>query len=186
MFSFMEPQLKQSGVSQYLLEVLTSNTPALNLYRKLGFKETRTLAVFRSALRVEYPRPEKPAEIREIRTSDWRLFQSFWDSHPSWQCSIDAVERIEGDTKTITAHVQEECVGYGTISTTTGLVLQLAVARDFRRQGIGTFILSALQADQIEPVKVNNIDEKLEGALSFYEANGFILALKQFEMVKHL
>ena len=33
MFAFLMPRLKEAGVSQYLLEVLTSNTPAATLYQ---------------------------------------------------------------------------------------------------------------------------------------------------------
>ena len=44
LFVFLESKLKEAGVVQYLLEVLTSNIPAATLYRKLGFVETRRLA----------------------------------------------------------------------------------------------------------------------------------------------
>jgi ribosomal protein S18 acetylase RimI-like enzyme len=49
LFAFLTPRLKNIGIKQYLLEVLTSNTPAASLYRKLGFVDTRRLAVFRSS-----------------------------------------------------------------------------------------------------------------------------------------
>jgi ribosomal protein S18 acetylase RimI-like enzyme len=47
LFAFMVPRLKEVSVEQYLLEVLTDNHRAVELYRKLGFAETRRLAVFR-------------------------------------------------------------------------------------------------------------------------------------------
>src|SRR5689334_1558578 len=48
LFAFTVPRLKERAVSQYLLEVLTSNEGAIALYRKLGFVEVRRLTVFRS------------------------------------------------------------------------------------------------------------------------------------------
>ena len=48
LFAFMVPRLKEVGIAQYLLEVLSENDRAVALYRKLGFVETRVLAVFRS------------------------------------------------------------------------------------------------------------------------------------------
>src|SRR5689334_22240817 len=48
LFAFTVARLKGHSVSQYLLEVLTSNERAVALYRKLGFVEVRRLAVLRS------------------------------------------------------------------------------------------------------------------------------------------
>jgi hypothetical protein len=65
-------------------------------------------------------------------------------------------------------------------------LMQLAVARDHRRKGIGISILAALQREVTESLKVNNIDEELAGSRAFYEANGFKVVLGQLEMVKTL
>jgi aminocarboxymuconate-semialdehyde decarboxylase len=116
LFAFLEVKLKETGVAQYLLEVLTSNVPAATLYRKLGFVDTRRLAVFRSAS----PPGERPAghsniAVRAIERPDWQLFQTFWDGYPSWQNSIGAVDRVSNERKIIGAFAYEECVGYGVI-----------------------------------------------------------------------
>src|SRR6476659_1536715 len=83
MFHFMNPQLKQRGFNQYLLEVLTSNEPAVNLYRRLGFTETRRLAVFRAPTQPFY-NTEAVAEIRRVEVSDWKRYQTLWTGYPSW------------------------------------------------------------------------------------------------------
>lgn len=182
MFAFLMPRLKETGVSQYLLEVLTSNTPAATLYRKLGFVETRRLAVFRSE-------PQKRTKgsdviIRPLKRPDWQLFQTFWDGHPSWQNSIEAVDRVASERTIIGAYVNNECVGYGVVFVPSANLMQLAVAPQHRRQGIGSTILAALE--QSEPLKINNIDEELKPTLAFYEANGYKQVLEQFEMIKTL
>jgi ribosomal protein S18 acetylase RimI-like enzyme len=64
--------------------------------------------------------------------------------------------------------------------------MQLAVAHEYRRRGIGSHILSALQREAVESLKVNNIDEELKAAMGFFEANGFKLVLEQYEMVRTL
>jgi len=182
MFAFLMPRLKEAGVSQYLLEVLTSNTPAARLYRKLGFVETRRLAVFRS----EPQEGTKGSDviIRPVKRPDWQLFQTFWDGYPSWQNSIEAVERVTADRTIIGAYVNKECVGYGVVFLPSANLMQLAVAPVHRRQGVGSTILAALE--QSEPLKINNIDEELKPALAFYEANGYKQVLEQFEMIKTL
>jgi len=182
LFTFVEGELKRAGVVQYLLEVLTSNVPAATLYRKLGFVETRRLAVFR--------RPDTRISrahdfaIRDVEEPDWQLYHSFWDGHPSWQNSVAAVERIPSDRKIIGAYIDAECVGYGVVFVPAMNLMQLAVSPQHRREGIGSALLASLETS--EPLKINNIDESLNGTLAFYEANGYKQVLGQFEMIKTL
>lgn len=180
LFAFVVSRLKERAVSQYLLEVLTSNERAVTLYRKLGFVEVRRFAVLRSQQELE-PREDLPnIEMRRMEEPDWKLFQSFWDGYPSWQNSIAAVERVPNDRLIIGAHVDGNCVGYGIVFTPAANLMQLAVAPAYRRKGIGSRILRALSTG--ETLKVNNIDKELKGTLAFFEANGFNVVLEQFEM----
>jgi ribosomal protein S18 acetylase RimI-like enzyme len=64
--------------------------------------------------------------------------------------------------------------------------MQLAVAPTYRRKGVGSRILSALQDEVGESLKVNNVDEELKGTMAFFEANGFELVLEQYEMMRGL
>ena len=186
MFDFMAPPLREAGFYQYLLEVIDSNLPALSLYRKLGFHETRKLAVFRSEVPVETASESIGVELGDVQKPDWRFYQSFWDGNPSWQNSIESIERIVKGKCVVGARLNDEYIGYGIVSELSGNVLQLAVARGYRRGGVGTAILAALQnkVSSGEPLKVNNIDFDLEGSLAFYQASGFKLALSQYEMIK--
>jgi ribosomal protein S18 acetylase RimI-like enzyme len=183
LFAFMAPRLKEVAVEQYLLEVLTSNERAIALYRKLGFVDTRRFALFR---RSEPVKPSGDVEIRRVEKPEWELFKSFWDGYPSWQNSIETVERVANDRVVVCAYVDEHCVGYGVAFKPSSCLMQLAVVREYRRKGIGSSILSALQREVAESLKVNNIDEELKETLAFYEAMGFKMVLEQFEMVKSL
>lgn len=185
LFAFLESELKDAGVFQYLLEVLTSNVPAATLYRKLGFVETRRLAVFRSQKGAkEESRKGTNVLLRRIERPDWPLYRSFWDSHPSWQNSIDAVERVASDRIIVGAYENDECVGYGVLFVPSANLMQLAVAPYHRRKRIGSAILSSLETAAAAPLKINNIDENLKHSLSFYEANGYKSMLAQHEMIK--
>jgi ribosomal protein S18 acetylase RimI-like enzyme len=184
LFAFVVERLREISVSQYLLEVLTSNARAVSLYRKLGFVETRVLAVFRSSEPVTAFSDLPGVSIRPIDQPDWLSFESFWDGYPSWQNSSAAVERVANERTIIGAYADDQCVGYGVLFRPSGNLMQLAVAREFRRRGIGSRILSALSPN--EALKVNNIDEKLTGTLAFFEANRFKIVLKQYEMSKGL
>ena len=181
LFAFLTPRLRDKGIKQYLLEVLKTNTPAASLYRKLGFMDTRQLAVFRSFTRIGN---SSDASVRQIEQPDWNLYRSFWDGYPSWQNSIDAVERIATDTMIAAAYLNDECVGYGIVFTPSANLMQLAVSPRHRRKGIGSAILAALEPP--ERLKINNIDEQLTNALEFYKANGYKQVLGQYEMMKTL
>jgi ribosomal protein S18 acetylase RimI-like enzyme len=181
-FAFLEPRLKEAGVVQYLLEVLTSNVAAENLYRKLGFVETRRLAVFRSQRGTRDTEGTK--DLRFVEQPDWELFQSFWDGHPSWQNSIDAVERVANERVITGAYTDDACVGYGVLFVPQMNLMQLAVSPQHRRRGIGSALLAALET--AEPLKINNIDEELKGTLAFFESNGYNEVLGQYEMIKTL
>jgi ribosomal protein S18 acetylase RimI-like enzyme len=177
LFAFTVSRLKERAVSQYLLEVLTSNEHAVTLYRKLGFVEVRRLAVLQSERIVE---PIDDFELRRVDKPDWKLFESFWDGYPSWQNSLAAVERVPNDRMIFGAYVEGSCVGYGIVFRPAANLMQLAVAPSHRRKGIGSRILRALSLG--ETLKVNNIDEELKGTLAFFVSNGFKVVMEQFEM----
>lgn len=181
LFAFMAPRLKENVVEQYMLEVLTGNERAVALYRKLGFVETRRLAVFRRSDPVKLP---GDLSIRHIEKCEWELFKSFWDGYSSWQNSIDAVERVANERVVVCAYVDEKCVGYGVAFKPWASLMQLAVAPAYRRKGFGSRMLAALQNEVSESLKMNNVDEELKGTMAFFEANGFKVVLEQFEMVK--
>jgi ribosomal protein S18 acetylase RimI-like enzyme len=183
LFALLESKLKEAGVLQYLLEVLTSNVPAATLYRKLGFAETRRLAVFRSQKGTKRI-IESRIVIRRVEEPNWPLFQSFWDADPAWQNSTDAVERVAGDRIIVGAYDDDDCIGYGVVFVPSANLMQLAVSPQHRRRGIGSRILASLETT--ERLKINNIDENLTGALAFYEAGGYKRVLNQYEMLKTL
>lgn len=187
MFNFMLPRLKGTGFSRYLLEVITSNEPAVSLYRKLGFIDTRKLIVFRLKSRLESLTTCK-ADIRKPALPDWNLYRTFWDVEPSWQNSIEAAIRTAQHNAVLEVHVDNGCVGYGVVSRDSGNLFQLAINKDHRSKGLGSLLLNELQhqVTSDEPIKVNNIDESSTDSLSFYKSSGFRVALAQYELIKTL
>ncbi|HKR12585.1 MAG TPA: GNAT family N-acetyltransferase [Pyrinomonadaceae bacterium] len=181
LFAFLEVRLKDAGFDQYLLEVLTTNIPAATLYRKLGFQDTRRLAVFRSNRRIS---SANNVVIQRVQDPVWELYRSFWNSYPSWQNSCEAVDRVVGDRSIVEAQVDDQCIGYGVVFVPSANLMQLAVSPLHRRKGIGSAILAALEGSKT--LKINNIDEDLPAALAFYDAKGYKQVLSQYEMMKTL
>ena len=187
MFAYMIEILRAHQIEQCLLEVITTNSAAVGLYKGLGFEETRRLAVLRADEQSQIVHQRSSFEIRQPAGLDWTRVESFWDGYPSWQNAIAAAVRAEKDCRVLCAYSEQACIGYGIVFRPSSLLMQLAVDPDQRRRGIGTAILGALQQGlDSGPIKINNVDCKLEESLRFFKAQGYKVILDQFEMTKRL
>ena len=184
LFAYMSKVLVGRRVTQCLLEVISTNTPAVSLYKKLGFEQTRRLAVLRADELLEKEQKQTGFELRKLQTFDWKMLVSFWDGYPSWQNAIDAVKRAQKDCLALGAYKGDDCVGYGIVFEPAGNLMQLAVNRPHRRQGIGSLILRELQTGLSAPLKITNLDYELDETLRFYQKHGFKMVLDQLEMIK--
>ncbi|HEX6124480.1 MAG TPA: GNAT family N-acetyltransferase [Pyrinomonadaceae bacterium] len=188
MFQWMIPQFKDDGFQQFLLEVISHNKPALRLYEQLGFERTRELLLLEATTLIG---PERGLpdgiEIREIHRHETIPFASFWDGMPSWQNSLEAVERSMKMKRVFGAFEGNKCVGYIVFSAGLGRLAQLAVDRTYRRKGIGTGLLREMQKDAgDQKLQVINLDESMTESVVFFQNRGFTKLLGQFEMIMPL
>jgi ribosomal protein S18 acetylase RimI-like enzyme len=189
MFRFMLPGLKRSGVEQLLLEVIATNLGAVRLYEGLGFRVTRDLALLQCDTRTSGTGDlTNVFEVREIETPDWDLFKQFWDVDPSWQNSPEAVDRSLSLKRIIGAFHDGKCVGYVLFSARFGRISQMAVAKEYRRQGVGSRLLYAMHSviDEGYSAQVVNADISAEGMLPFFRKLGYYERLRQHEMTLDL
>jgi len=141
------PVLRAKGVSQYLLEVIKTNTNAIDLYKKAGFQITREFNYFVSEKKhVRWGDTQKAGNVTllEINDADWSILESFWDFQPSWQNSIESINRKRDHFTMLGLFLENDIVGYGIIERDTGDIPQLAVKGGFRRKGIATTLISSL------------------------------------------
>jgi ribosomal protein S18 acetylase RimI-like enzyme len=189
MFEFMLPVLRERGAERLLLEVITGNEKAVNLYRQLGFAETRNLLVLKAEQPLKFTR-EFPAGViaDEITDPDWKYLQTFWDGKPSWQNSPEAIERTREFKKILGAFHDDKCIGYVVFSGDSGKLAQLAVAKGKRGHGVGSLLLRELQknTNRKYSLQIINLDGSLTQAVSFFRKRGFTENLSQYEMIKIL
>lgn len=188
MFEWMIPLFADEGYKQFLLEVITHNDPAVRLYEMLGFRRTRELLLLEAEPTVSLDRPS-PADvdIREIHRHEDIPFALFWDGKPSWQNSLDAIERSIQMKRLLGAFIGDECVGYIIFSAGVGRLAQLAVHRDHRRKGIASRLLLEMQRDAPgQKLHVINLDEAMTESVVFFQNRGFTKVLAQFEMARDL
>lgn len=189
MFEMMVPVFRDSGAEQFLLEVITTNEPAVNLYKKLGFEVLRELLLLEAPGQLKIGRePNMDITVRGITAADLPLFAHFWDGAPSWQNSNEAIQRSEQIKKILGAFIGERCVGYIVFSSGLGRVAQFVVDKNHRNRGIGNRLLMAMQDDLAEGCKMQvlNIDSAVADTVKFLMSRGFERVLSQFEMIKPL
>ena len=128
----------------------------------------------------------KNIQIHEIEDPDWGLLTTFWDGKPSWQNSVDAINRSRQMKHILGAFLEEKCVGYIVFSAKFGRVAQFAVDKDHRNRGIGTALIKAVQAETADgfSLQVINLDRSLTTAVDFLHNRGFYERLSQHEMIK--
>lgn len=188
-FEYSIPFLKQSGIEQYLLEVLQHNTKAVSVYRKLGFEIVREFDyAMQTNSEVHVSRRAEPQHLlRRIVPEESDSVCGFWDFYPSWQNSMESVGRASGDFICLGAFDGERLVGYAVFDPVSGDVTQLAVGKTDRRKGIASLLLSEMVAsNKNEMIKVINTDIYCTSICGFLNAANIPAKGKQFEMIKRL
>lgn len=187
MFDILLRQFGENGIEQFLLEVVTTNTAAVGLYNKLGFRPVRELALLQcdGGLQAAAPGPAN-LEIREIGEPDWDHLCTFWDGQPSWQNSAAAIGRSPKTRCILGAFLGGSCLGYLAFSAGVGRVAQIAVDKDNRGRGIGSALVREMHAQTADgfSMQVINIDKSLEAAIRFFIKRGFYERLAQHEMIR--
>ena len=180
--------LKADGVEQYLLEVLQENTSAYELYRKYGFKVTRTFSCYK--LDKSKYQPQKNLDVLHVECFSaalWEQLKAFWDWKPSWQNSIESICSLPEDFIYSVVRYDNRIVGYGIIEKRTGDIPQIGVDRNYRGKGIARSIMSDLvNSTEASKVSVSNLDDSSKLYKDFINTLGFEHYVDQYEMVMDL
>lgn len=190
-FQHSIPYLKEAGIGQYLLEVIKGNDKAISVYSKLGFEVTREFDCFRQSRNGLTDMAMSPADpeisIMEIPTESISTALSFCDFAPSWQNSVESLDRAGSDLKCLGAFISGKLVGYCVTDPLSGDLSQIAVDRDHRRRGIASSLFGeAVKLMKSEHIKVLNVDSEDSAMAKFLFGKGVRLSGKQLEMILSL
>lgn len=186
LYEFILPSLKKAQVEQCLLEVITSNGPAIKVYENIGFEKTRELICFKGSP-VKHPTPLLQSfSLNESESLNSNLYGSFQDWNPSWQNSWTAIERSQADLKIITAERNEQTVAYIIYDPATARISQFAVKQQYRNQGLGTLLFQELHKRLKKDISILNIDAKAYDTISFLKSVGLKSFINQYEMIMNL
>lgn len=187
-FNESVPALKQLGIRQYLLEVIKVNTGAFELYQKQGFKVGRELDYYIGTKKdLALKNNITGLTIKPLNRPDWRLLQQFWEFKPSWQNSVDAMNRKLSSFMKIGVFDGETLAGYGFVDTGTGDIPQLAISQQYRRRGLATALVNELvKYSEGEVVRVINADAAYTPFREFMASIGLKPGHGQYEMIRNL
>lgn len=171
--------LAGNGLSRYILEVITTNTKALSLYEKSGFRKRRDF----SCLRIDKSSLDTKPSYRHDHPSsiDFTRMEDFRDESPSWQNSNDSVRAVSDSLRISTVALDGRIVGYGLVNPANGDIPQLAVDKAYRKRGIGRSLISDL-ASMSSSKQLRLINVADEAIQSFLLHLGFEVYVRQFEM----
>jgi len=178
---------KELGFEQYLLEVITTNEKAYKLYASKGFKIVREFDVYSSKCEnIRFSSDNlMDNDIKIIQTPDWNHFKEMWEFHPSWQNSVDSVNRAKDTFEIVAAYRQSDCLGYLILDTETGDIPQLAIEKDYRRKGIASALLKKVAENRKQGFKLSllNINSDYIPFSCFMKKHKIPVIVKQYEML---
>jgi len=165
-----------------LLEVIKSNTSAVELYKKQGFEIQREFQCFQLD-KNEY-KPITTYKVEHVDRINLRQLTGFWDFKPSWQNSIDSISAIPEAFLYSIVRFDNTIVGYGIIDKKTGDIPQIAVNREYRDKGIARSIMTdMIKNTESSKISVLNVDDQSKSTKDFLLELGFEYSVSQHEML---
>lgn len=125
--------------------------------------------------------------LQPIEIGAYDFITGFLDFKPSWQNSLDAINRAPEDFICLGAFSENKLVGYGVFEPASGDITQLAVDKQYRRKGIGSLLFQKMrEANGLNTVKIINTDISCDSIPAFLKAKNIEPTGKQYEMIRKL
>ncbi|MCX7707678.1 MAG: GNAT family N-acetyltransferase [Anaerolineae bacterium] len=176
------------GLRLLTLEVISANEAARQLYRSLGFLETRELLCWKFPAEAD-PLPI-PREGLQKASPDvlWRYFQAWHDQQPCWQREEATLRRMAGQATGYLLTMEDTPAGYCLVADRGEAValLDVGINPQFGPVIAGRVLLQALSARYPgRPLTITNVpaDSGLNRALA---ALHFLVVVRQQEMARTL
>lgn len=175
--------LKSKEIHQYLLEVIKTNTNALELYKKQGFEIVREFECYHLEKNIFKASEDSNIFQKQICPYDCNQYSELWEFNPSWQNSIDSIVAKKDNFYCVYVKFNDEVVGYGIIDKITGNIPQIAVHKNYRRRGIAKSIITEL-IDNTDSNKISVLNVNKNSTLAKFLHNlNFEHFIDQYEMM---
>lgn len=177
LYEFIFPVLKNAGVKKIILEVITENSRAINSYKKTGFSVIRKVDCYKGS----FTATTTTEHVVQQKRVDPEIVKQFWNVVPTWQNSPISVVRQQDSLIHLVVEKNTIPVGYLLLHSQNGKIVQFAVHKEWRKQGIGSALFQSAKEIK-ESFLILNLDSNDETTASFLKKHGFAHALSQYEM----
>lgn len=181
-YEWILPMIKSEGFSSIILEVIQSNNPAIYLYSRLGFQQTRSFHCFKMTKNL----PEIAKEIKIVDNDVWNL-KRYTNLHRYDTSFIDTNECLIHNAENeliLEAYIQETLSGYAVFQPRLGRISQLGWAVCEKTQDIVLSLLKTIEKRTFGsiPITLMNIDSANNEVINFLKSIGFETTVQQYEM----
>ncbi|MEQ8925517.1 MAG: GNAT family N-acetyltransferase [Fulvivirga sp.] len=187
MYEYLVPLLKERGIKQCVLEVLTSNIRAIKAYEAIGFERTKYFKCYiLNNENVDFGDTQYHGEyeIKEVKIPNWNLYGKFCDYAPSFLDTSRMIDDNLANETILEVRDDDECVGFAIYQPSFGRISQVGIKHEKRRKGIGTSLMSYIyQTSTLKKITIINVNNEAEGTKRFFENLGFENQIDQYEMI---
>lgn len=183
LYEFIIPQLRQKEISTVTLEVITTNIPAINSYKKAGFTIVRELICYKSILATQN---KSTFQVQVLVELEREKLTSFWDWIPTWQNYCSAIENSKKEHVAFGIYEKNNLIGYIIFNSLRNRVLQFAVDKEHRNKGVASQLFNYIFNNYNSEISLINIESTALQTISFLKNNNFQQTIVQYEMVFHL
>ncbi|MGD1845638.1 MAG: GNAT family N-acetyltransferase [Salibacteraceae bacterium] len=171
----------EAGIRQEVLEVITSNAPAIRVYEKMQFQRVRVVTFYRQLATL--PHVEIPWSVAFDQVLDSEQKQALWTIEPTWQMQMVGLERVRETCLEMSVSQDGQLIGYALLNPTTGRVWHIAVDKAHRRKGIASALIQNAQQHSEKPLNFLNVDQQAHDLTGFLKHHGFRAELSQYELL---
>ena len=116
LYDYLLPVFKKGKIDRGLLEVLDSNSTAIHIYLKLGYRINRDLTCYEGVVHFDKLPNIDQGILKVLSLLDWGQVSKYWNTLPTWQNSVGAIQRTQDDYKMVGVLIKEHLAGYGVVN----------------------------------------------------------------------
>jgi len=186
LYNYIIPMLRNKGFDRTVLEVIEGNDPAIHIYKKNGFEQTRKLDCYKGELAIE--NVSNDFDLKIVDQFDWATFEECRSWEPTFQNSNQKINILRESMQVIGAFENKELLGYIIFDKNpeAGDVFQFGVKENQRKRGVGQSLFAKAAEGKSVPLRTINVDAGDKTSRDFFIKNGFQKTVSQFEMLKML
>ncbi len=183
LYEFLIDEFRKEGVKLALLEVISDNKPAVELYKNLGFGVSRTLSCFSLSDEFDNRKCKLPIRISKVDLPDWETYRKFYFGWICWQNQAESITRNLRNETVLEVYLKTKTIGFAIFNPTSGKISQIAISENHRNSLVAHNLLRAIQKmSHTKRVGMLNVDEENKSAIRFFEQSGFSIFTRQYEM----